>query len=182
MLLDPTWWCWPHVTPFLCLFNQRREEMDNQTTGSYKIDSIKWWKKILPPLPLGGIPSSTKLRHKRWFFSSSQSIIRQWRLMNGEVKSWRRLTKVALIVAHSWLSQWSIDSTIVHSLNKVAIHCQHHVATLCQKKGKLGPHKSFSTMQCLFDQPLCKTILLHLVLVEERSPMDYMVPTGCSSV
>lgn len=137
MLLDPTWWCWPHVTPFFCLFNQRREEMDNQTSGSYKIDSIKWWKKILPPLPLGGIPSSTKLRHKRRFFSSCQSFIRQWRLMNGEVKTWRRLTKVALIVAHSWLSQWSIDSTVVHSLNKVAIHCQHHVATLCQKEGNL---------------------------------------------
>jgi len=38
--------------------------------------------------------------------------------MSGVEISWQRLTKVALIEAHSQLNRWNIDSTSVLSLNK----------------------------------------------------------------
>jgi len=114
--------------------------------------------KFLPPLPLSGIPSSTKLRYNKRLFSSSQSSTRQGQLMNGEVKSSRRLTKIALTAAHSWSSRWSIDCIAVYSLNKGGDTLSTSCGNSLLKRGKLGPHKSFSTMQCLFDQPLCKTL------------------------
>ena len=70
--------------------------------------------------------------------------------MNGAVKSRRRLTQVALTAAHSQSSQQSMDSTIAHLLNKGA-------KRICQKRESWST-KTFFKMQCLTDQPLCKTL------------------------
>ena len=60
----------------------------------------------------------TKLRHKKRLPFFGRSSIRQWWLMSGMEKSQWRLTKVALIVAHSRWNWWNIGSIVVHSLNK----------------------------------------------------------------
>ena len=114
--------------------------------------------KIPPPPPPGGITFGTKPRHRKRRHSSGWLSIRQWQLMSGEIKSRWKSTKVAPIVAPSQWNQWSTCSTVVPLLNmSVEIRCQHHLATLCQKRN-LGPHKSFSMLLCLFYQPLCKTL------------------------
>ena len=67
------------------------------------------------------------------------------------------MTKVVPIAALSQWNRWSTGSTDVPSLNTGGIRCQHHLATLRQKR-ESRPWKSFSTMRCLFDKPLCKTL------------------------
>ena len=56
----------------------------------------------------------------------------------------------------------------------VAIRCQHHLATLSHKRN-LGVRKSFSMLQFMFDQPLCKTLRrMYVVLCKKRSSVDHM--------
>ena len=87
--------------------------------------------KFLPPLPLNGIYFRTKLRHKKRSLSSGQSFIRQLQLINAEVKSWQRMTKVALIAALGRRVGGVHILQLFTRSTRVEIYCQHHVETLC---------------------------------------------------
>ena len=69
--------------------------------------------------------------------------------MSGALKSQWRTTKVTPL----WPSCSGINGAHVLELSPcsrcVEIRFQHRLATLCQKEGNLGQHKSFSMLQCL---------------------------------
>ena len=158
LFFDPARWWWPEVTPFFAYSAKEGRKWITKQMALKKSIPHKWRNEIPPPPPPSGISSGTKLRHKKRRLSSGRSSIRQWWLMSGVVKSRWRLTKVAPIVALSRWNQWNIGSTVVHWLNTGGDTLPTSFGNSLPKKKNLGPRKSFSMMQCLFDQPLCKTL------------------------
>ena len=105
LFFDHARWCWLEATPFLAYLAK---------------EGRKWITKhtSLPPPPPSGISFGIKLRHKKRRFSYVQSSIRQLQLINGVVKSWWRLTKIALIVVPNQWNQLNTSFIVAHWLNK----------------------------------------------------------------
>lgn len=157
LCFDHAHW-WPEATPFLPYSAKEGRKWITKQIALKKPIPLKWWNEIRASTSPSGISSSIKLRHKKRLPFSGHSSIRRRRLTNGKEKSHGILTKVALTMAHSWLNQWNIDSTVVHSLNKGGGVLLTSLGNFFAKIRNLGLWKSFYMMQCLFDQPMCKTL------------------------
>ena len=77
--------------------------------------------------------------------------------MNGVGKCRRRLTKATRTVAHNLWNRLNKDSLVVHSLN---VGGGMLLISFGNSLPKIEPwhEESFSVMQCLFDQSLCKSL------------------------
>ena len=78
--------------------------------------------------------------------------------MSGTVGSQQRLIKFVVTVAHNLWSWWSTNNFVAHWLNNNGIKWLISCDNFSHEKGNLGPLKSPSMVQCLFDQPLHKLL------------------------
>lgn len=78
----------------------------------------------------------------------------------GVGKSRRKLTKIAFIAAHNRWNQLNTSYLVVHLLNIGGNTLLISFGNSLPKEGTFGPRKQFPVMQCLYDQPLCKTLKL----------------------
>lgn len=86
---------------------------------------------------------------------------------------------VPIAVCNQW-NQWSIGSSFVHSFNKDSDMMLASCGNSLPKKNNLASRKSFPTMQCHCDQPLCKALEWFSrmwLFLEEWSAVKYLTST-----
>ena len=78
--------------------------------------------------------------------------------MSGAVKSWWISTKVPPVVALSQWNWWSTCYIVFHLLNMCGDTMSTSFGNSLPKQGISARASIFFMLQCLFDQPLCKTL------------------------
>ena len=114
--------------------------------------------KFPPPLPLNGISSSTKLKHKK-------EVALLWSVIHKAIAVNERHGKISTDIDKNGPRCGSKSVELVeHRFFSCPLVEQgwRYVANIMwepfAKRGNLGPRKLFYMMQCLFDQPLHKAL------------------------
>lgn len=117
-IFDPAHWWWPKGTFIFAYSAKEGRKWITKQVALKKSIPHKRWNEIPPSTSpkWNNIWNKAKAQKRR--HSCGWSSTRQWRLTSGMVKSLRRLTNVALIVAHIRWSRLNVGSIVVHSLNK----------------------------------------------------------------
>lgn len=119
---------------------------------------IRGWMKFHLPPPLDGTSSSTNTKHIRIQHLFGQFFTRQWWWMNGVGGSQWKVTKVVPIVGKG------LWNRVVHKFfnclltQQVWCYAPNIIWQFFARRGNLCPRKFFPVIQCLFDQPLNKTL------------------------
>ena len=95
-----------------------------------------------------------------WSVIQKTVAVNKWRhcLLNGVDESWQRLIWVAAICCSPIMESVEHRFFSCPLAQQVCCYVANIIWQLFAKQGNLGPWKSSSMMQCLFDQPLSKSL------------------------
>jgi hypothetical protein len=158
LFFDPARWWWPEVTPFFAYSAKEGRKWITKQIGLKKSISHKWRNEIPPSTS----PRWNTIWHKA---KAQKEAAFLWSVIHKAVavNEWRGKISVEIDQSCPHCGPQSVES-VEHRFyscplaQQVWRYAANIVWQLFAKKRHLGPRKSFSMLQCLFDQPLCKTL------------------------
>ena len=158
LFFDPTRWCWLKITFFFAYSAKAGRKWNTKQVALKKSICISGGMESPLPPPLNGISSGTKLE-------AQKEAPFLWLVIHKAMAVNKRRSKISEEIDKNCPNCGpSSVEPVEHRFYSCPLTQQgwRYVANiiwqLFAKRRNLGPRKSFSTMQCLLDQPLCKTL------------------------